>query len=173
VAMTETVVTIVLNEKEHKLFFNANSMCAFEEATGKTFLATVASLYEAYRPLLTSQSQGEEVSPVAASFDIVKKVPMVELTALIWSALHTYDEKDEPHWPYTLAQVRRMMTLASIPKMFLSFLKGQSSNLPNQAELGESQALSGAETATAPNTAPNTDANGGERSIELPEGAFV
>jgi hypothetical protein len=169
--IAETRVPITL-DKEYVLYFNANTMCAFEEATGKNFLATVASLYDAYKPMLDATRNGNEPVAAIASMDIVRRVPMTELTALIWAGLHTYSENDEPHWPLTLAQVRRMITLATIPKLFLSFLRGQSANNPTAAEMGESPALS-ATPETTPAAAPKTPEDGGERSIVLPEDAFA
>lgn len=164
--ISETRIPITL-DKEYVLYFNANTMCAFEEATGKNFLSTVASLYEAYKPMLNN---GKDAA--AGSLDVIRKVPMSDLTALIWAGLHTYDNKDEPTWPMTLSQVRRLITVESIPRLFLSFLKGQTANSPTTAEMGESQALSEPSN-QATKTAPPQPVNGGERSIELPVDAFI
>jgi len=128
--IAETVITIEL-DKPYKLYFDANGMVAFEEATGKNFLAVVASLYNAYRPLLESQRNGVEPNATIAGLDVIKQVP----------------------------------------KLFLSFLQGQSSNSPSEQEMGESPARSEAAPAT-PQT-PRQTVNGGERSIVLPEGAFT
>jgi hypothetical protein len=169
--ITETRIPITL-DKEYVLYFNANTMCAFEEATGKNFLGTVATLYDAYKPLLSGTGA---TGAVLASLDVIRKVPMSELTALIWAGLHTYDDKDEPTWPLTLSQVRRLVDIQSIPRLFLSFLKGQSANSPTTAEMGESQTLSepsDPKTKT-PETASAQPVNGGERSIELPVDAFI
>jgi len=167
--IAETVITIDLDQPR-KLYFNANSMVAFEEATGKNFLATVASLYTVYKPMMDAQKDGKPPTMAVASMDILKHVPMAELTALIWAGVHTYDESDEPHWPLTLPQVRRLININTIPKLFLSFLTGQTANSPTEKEMGESPAPS----ATPPaNPAPKQPINGGERSIELPAGAFT
>jgi len=172
--IAETRVRITLGDKEYVLFFNANTMCAYEEATGKNFLATVASLYQAYRPILASQQNGSEPPAAVATMDVLKRVPMSELTAMVWAAMHTYDDKDEPSWPLTLSKVRRMINLATIPKLFLSFLQGQASNSPTTAEMGESPALS-EDPGTTTNTtaAPKPNGSGGERSTALPEDAFT
>jgi hypothetical protein len=172
--IAETRIPITL-DKEYVLFFNANTMCAFEEATGKNFLATVAALYEAYKPLLDAQKAGATVTPAVAAGDVIRHVPIADLTALIWAGLHTYDANDMPTWPLTLGHVRRLINMTTIPKLFLSFLKGQSANSPTEAEMGESPAQS--ETTAAP-TPPSSTAspqaiNGGERSIALPEDAFT
>ena len=168
--IAETVITIEL-DKPYKLYFDANGMVAFEEATGKNFLAVVASLYNAYRPLLESQRNGVEPNATIAGLDVIKQVPMSELTALVWAGIHVYNDRDEPSWPLTLAQVRRLINMQTIPKLFLSFLQGQSSNSPSEREMGESPARSEAAPAT-PQT-PRQTVNGGERSIGLPEGAFT
>jgi len=170
--IAETTVKIEL-DKPYTLYFNANCMCAFEEATGKNFLETVAKLYDAYKPMLDAAKRGEEPSTTAAYSQLIKLVPISDLTALIWAGIHTYDSDDNPHWPLTIGQVRRMITLPMIPKLFLSFLQGQSKNSPTAAEMGESQALpdSPARNGTSGAQKPS-NGDGGERSIELPEGAF-
>jgi hypothetical protein len=168
--IAETVVNIELGGKEYKLYFNANTMVRFEEVTGKNFLGTVAALYAAYKPMLEGKPDA-----AMASIELIRHVPMTELTALVWAGLHEYDANDEPTWPLTLAQVRRMIDLAAIPRLFLSFLRGQAANSPTQQELGESQAPSETEKAATAATAPkkpNGAAGGGERSTALPEDAF-
>jgi hypothetical protein len=170
--ISETRIPITL-DKEYVLYFNANTMCAFEEATGKNFLATVAALYDAYKPFLETRKNGAGQPAALASLDVIRHVPMSELTALIWAGLHTYDDKDEPHWPLTLSQVRRLINVSTIPRLFLSFLRGQTANSPTTAEMGESQALSETPEKPTSATAPPQAVNGGERSIELPEDAFT
>jgi len=165
--IAETIITIEL-DKPYQMYFNANCMCAFEEATGKNFLDTVAKLYEAYKPMLEAQKAGMETSESLAALRIVTKVPITDLSALIWAGIHTYDKDDNPQWPLTLGQVRRMITISTIPKLFLSFLQGQSANSPSASEMGESRAP--LETKTSGARAVN--GSGGEPSIELPVDAF-
>jgi hypothetical protein len=106
--------------------------------------------------------------------EILKHVPMTDLTAMIWAGLHEYDANDEPIWPLKLTQVRRLVNVATIPQLFLTFLRGQASNSPTNGELGESQALSEpVKTDNGPATARTNGIGGGERSIELPEDAFA
>ena len=54
--IAETRIPIML-DVGRMMVFNANTMCAYEEATGKFFLDTVASLYEAMKPALDKKSQ--------------------------------------------------------------------------------------------------------------------
>ena len=168
----ETCVPIELGGKQVTLIFNANSMKAFEKATGKFFLDTVAQLYEAMRPGL---DKGAEATN---AFDIVHKVPMEDLVALIWAALHEYGRNpadlDEPFWPMTVNRVGRMIQLQDVPLVFTAFLRGQIKNSPNQEEMGESQARSAMAPASGDGAASKIEAAvGGERSIDLPADVFV
>lgn len=195
----ETRVPISLGGVKRTLVFNVNTMCAYEEATGKFFLDTVASLYDAMAPALTTAikqaAASAETGQDAASepgldgngasdsqpslgqrnaktspFDIVRKVPMRDLRALLWAALHEYDQNDEPTWPLTLNQVGRMLGMADILPIFTSFLKGQSVNQPSKEEMGESlpAAVDGGAS-----PALKLTADGGDHSIELPASAFA
>lgn len=166
--VAEMRVPIQLGDKERMLFFNANSMVAFEQATGKFFLSTISELFEAVYP-------GGDVKSVPSNpLEIVRRVSMTDLRALLWSVLHEYDAKDEPVWPLTIGQVGRLFQLKDIIPIFTAFLRGQSGNSPSREELGESPAE--IRSNPAPNGSPPTpltSADGGERGIELPEGAFV
>ena len=195
----ETRVPISLGGVKRTLVFNVNTMCAYEEATGKFFLDTVASLYDAMAPALTTAikqaAASAETGQDAASepgldgngasdsqpslgqrnaktspFDIVRKVPMRDLRALLLAALHEYDQNDEPTWPLTLNQVGRMLGMADILPIFTSFLKGQSVNQPSKEEMGESlpAAVDGGAS-----PALKLTADGGDHSIELPASAFA
>ena len=183
----ETVVPVKL-DKVRNLVFNANCMMAYEEATGKFFLTTVASLYDAMRPALAAQAkaaeakEGEDAVIVSVNpLSIIQQVPMKELRALIWAALHEYGKNpadpDEPSWPLTINQVGRLIQIQDVPRIFTAFLKGQTRNSPTQEELGESRQRSVQAPATAPasgGNVPRTEAaSGGERSIELPVDAFI
>lgn len=173
---TEVRVPIML-DKERTLVFNANTMCAFEEKTGKFFLDTVSTLYEAMAPALKARRAklaGED-APIVKALDILKRVPMVDLRALIWAALHEYSPTDEPTWPLTLTQVGRMITIKNIPELFSIFLDGQAKNTPTKEELGESPARSEDPKPSVPSSSPELTVagGGGQLSIALPEAAFV
>jgi hypothetical protein len=157
-------------DKERVLIFNCNTMVAYEEATGKFFLDTIASLYDALKPLLDARlavKAGKTDQPMVTGMEVVRRVPMTQLRALVWAACHEY-KNDEPVWPLTITQVGRYIRLDNLVQVFQLFLLGHSKNSPTEKELGESQPSSAslAEPAAAPQT------NGGERSIELPEDAF-
>jgi hypothetical protein len=175
-------------------------MCAYEEATGKFFLDTVASLYDAMAPAIQSAAKqatlgaetaqgaiagldtGGSGTPVplaslgqqaakSSPFDIVRKVPMRDLRALLWAALHDYNQNNEPTWPLTINQVGRLLSIADVLPVFTAFLKGQASNQPSKDEMGESLPVA---PGVAPPEQPTTPAAaGGDRSIELPDSAFV
>ena len=177
----ETVVPILL-DRQRDLFFNANTFDAYEGATGKMYLETVALLYDGMRPYLEAQAAKKAGADEAVSvnaFDLIKRVPMKDLRALIWAALHEYGQNpadlDEPSWPLTINAVGRMIQMQDVPRIFTAFLKGQIKNSPNREEMGESPARPAPATAlnglvVVPKTAA---ADGGERSIALPADAFA
>ena len=164
--IAEVRSTLRLGGQDRTLVFNANTMIAFEQATGKFFLHTVSELMNAAYP------EGLE-KPIARSpYEILSKVSMSDLRALLWAAMHDYDADDNPVWPLKLTQVGRLLTLPDIIPAFSVFLRGQTANSPTNNEMGESQAAD--EQAIPTNGQPQTmQENGGERGIELPEGAFV
>jgi hypothetical protein len=159
--IAETVISIELDGVKRVMFFNANTMVAFEEATGKFFLDTLASLYESFKSI--TPGGDANVDP----FQVLKRVSMKDLRALLWAALHEYDAKGEPRWPLTLSQVGRMLTPESIPRVFSVFLKGQAANSPTKAEMGESAA-----PVPPVSTGASVKANGGGLGIDLPAGVF-
>lgn len=179
----ETTVSVELGGASYDLHFNANSMAAYEEATGKFFLDTVAQLYDVMRPALAAQKAasegtGEEATPAVNAFDIIHRVPIKELRALIWAALHEYGrnpaDPDEPSWPMTLNRVGRLIQLQDVPRVFTAFLRGQIKNSPSTEEMGESQARSVPAAQNGGGLASTgRAAAGGERSIELPADAFA
>ena len=190
-SFAETVVPLLL-DKQRNLVFNANTMKAYEKATGKFFLDTVASLYDAMRPALEAEEAAKKrenpqpedggasrVAVAINALDIIHKVPMNDLVALIWAALHEYgknpSDPDEPSWPMTINRVGRLIQLQDVPRVFTAFLKGQTRNSPSAEEMGESPAQSAPTLATpGGGSASRTEADGGgERSIELPADAFA
>lgn len=167
--IAEVTVPITLSDgKTRRMRFNGNCMCAYEEATGKFFLGTVSELFEAVFP----EGNKPDTTKLAQNpLEIVRRVSMVDLRALLWSTLHEYNAAGEPHWPLTIMQVGHMLQLKDVVPVFTAFLKGQSANSPTAEELGEFPAEvrspdgSGSPQATA--------GNGGERGIRLPVDAFA
>jgi hypothetical protein len=160
-------------DKERILYFNANSMVAYEQQTGKFFLSTVSELFQAVYPdgPPDDNPTGADKTSTTTPLDIVKRVSMTDLRALLWSALHEYDAKDEPFWPLTIGQVGRLFQLKDIIPIFTAFLRGQTGNSPSKEEMGESPA----EVSKNPgaNGSPPTPVPvGGERGIALPADAF-
>lgn len=149
--VAEARIAVVLSDgKKRTMVFNANTMCAYEEATGKFFLDTVARLYDALKVTVKTED-GKEPSPdlkdaVAKADDkksgmeIMRRVPMTDLRALLWASLHEYDEIGEPYWPESIAKVGRVLNFGLVPAVFLAFISGQSKNAPGKDELGESPA---------------------------------
>ena len=168
---TETRVPVKL-DKERFMVFNANTMCAYEEATGKFFLDTVAYLHNVLKPLIESRAKlaaGESPEELSG-MEIMRKVSTRDLRALLWASLHEYrGNPPEPFWPLTQFQVGRFLQPKDVIRIFTLFMFGQSSNSPTKSEMGESPARE-----MVPESAPRpTEESGGEPSIELPADAFV
>lgn len=150
--INESTATVELGGEKRKLYFNANTMCAYEEATGKFFLETVSDLYDVMREYVPAlrgggapAAESEVITPPEPGKNrrigaaVLRRVSMKDLRALLWAACHYY-ERDEPVWPLTLSQVGRQITPLSVPRLFLAYMIGQSSNSPTVNEMGESQA---------------------------------
>ena len=176
--LAEARIPIML-DKERMMIFNANTMEKFEQATGSFFMDTVAKIYEAMKPYLDQarerQKENHTKELMINSFEMSRKISMSSLTALVWAAVHEYDEKDEPHWPLTLSQVRRYINTTTVPQVFMKFLQGQIENTPTKEEMGESPALATGHQQNANAEPPVLKdlEHGGERSIALPEDAFA
>ena len=163
--IAEVRSTIRLGGKDRTLCFNCNTMVAFEQVTKKFFLSTVSDLLNAAYP------KGLEKNIVQSPFEILSKVSMEDLRALLWAAMHDYDEDDNPVWPLKINQVGRLLTLSDIVPAFRIFLRGQTANNPTKSEMGESQAEE--KTVNHTDTPLITQESGGERGIELPVDAFI
>lgn len=176
----EKRVPIQLGGEEFVLIFNANTMAAFEEASGKFYLDTLARLFDAIRPsweARKAKTNGAPAVPTTVGEDdyladnpitLLRLVPMKEILALVWAAAHTYDRDDVPSWPYTLPQIGRMINLTDIPRLVIAFMNGQTANSPSTAEMGESPA-----PLQAVQVRDSKANGGGEPSIKLPEDAFT
>jgi hypothetical protein len=173
--IAETIIPIVLDGKEYMMCFNANTMVAYEEATGKFFLDTLATLFESFKPALEALQQARKfdreavpsTADVVDPFQVLKFVSMRDLRALLWASLHKYGADGVPQWPLTIHQVGRLITPASIPSIFKSFLQGQTANSPTKEEMGES----GAPT-MAPKVGVLVKSDGGASGIDLPADVF-
>jgi len=175
----ETRISIKLGGEDRVMLFNANTFAAYEEATGKFFLDTAATLFDAMKPFLEARKARalraagatEDLAvPDTTVFDVLRKVSIKDLRALLWASLHVYDAHGEPSWPLTVHEVGRLLRPADIPPIFTAFLNGQAANSPTAEEVGESKAPP---RKLFVNGAPPREADdGGERSTELPQGAF-
>jgi hypothetical protein len=171
--LAEMTIPVELGGKTYTMYFNANCMAAYEQSTGKFFMDTVASLYAVIFPKGHEDAEGAPVKALVNGLDIVRRLSMIDLRALLWSSLHSYDDKGDPVWPLTEAQVGRLLNFQNLPAVFVRFLTGVSSNMPTEEELGESQAVPETKTATAESrTEPPTRGTGGEAGIVLPAGAL-
>jgi hypothetical protein len=174
VVIAEARIPILLGGKKFVMRFSANTMCAYENATGKFFMDTVSRLYEIMFPKGHEDKDGKLVAVRVSGMDIIRRVSMVDLRALLWAAIHEYDKDDEPTWPMTISQVGRQLNFQNIVPIFISFLTGASANSPTKEELGESSAVteSSPTQRSAESSPPSSAVNGGATGIELPAGAL-
>lgn len=178
--IAELKVPLKLGGQLRHMMFDLNTFAAYQEKTGRSFLADAADLLHVFEPGLI----GEQISTPArppSGLEVIAAVPMDRLKMLLWASIHDYDRDDEPVWPLTPGKIGREITLGSIPEIFGAFLRGNSGNLPEKQILGESQ---GSETTTTkttalptspaePNASESTGSDGGTTPIALDEGAFA
>ena len=164
--IAELTIPITLGNNEYRMRFSGNTMCAYEQETGKFFLSTVSDLFDAVFPEGVPKDGTSKVKPM----EVMKRVSMTDLRALLWASLHEYDERDEPFWPLTVNQVGRLLQMQNIPSIFSMFLAGQQGNSPTREEMGESPAAARSTNGMEP--PPITAAPGGERGIALPADAL-
>jgi len=174
VTIAETRIPVTLGGRERVMVFNANAMVAYEQARGKFFMDTVTGLYDTIFPAGHLDPDGKPIKVRIDGTDLIRKISMEDLRALLWSTLHDYDKNDDPIWPDTIGKIGRQLTFQNMVPIFIAFLTGVSNNAPTKDELGESTAE---ETSAEPNaekeSAPQTTAtNGGAAGIELPAGAL-
>jgi hypothetical protein len=124
--MTSKTITINLNGKIEKLHFNLNAFAAFEKVTGRFFLDFLATMQEA---LQSAKSTGDD-------FSFLRKFSITDVRAFLWATLHTYDRDGEPQWPYTLAQVGRLIDLDNVSGVVNAIMTGQAENSPSREEVG-------------------------------------
>jgi len=168
----ETTIPIEL-DGPRMMVFNANTMGAFEEKSGKFFMDFMGQVFDALHPKADPTSS-EMPLKLASAWDIVRKIPVRDIHLLVWAAIHTYDEDDFPSWPLTPGRVGRLIQFQDIPDILTAIMRGHNKNSPTKAEMGESPARSVPAAPLSAGDAPSTEAgNGGERSIVLPADAFA
>lgn len=174
--IAESRVPVRLGDRDLVMIFNANTMVAFEQATGKFFMDVVTGLYEIMFPKGHEDAKGAPVPVRVKGLDIVRQISMTDLRALLWSSFHEYDAQDNPVWPMTIAQVGRQLNFQNVIPVFIKFLTGVSDNSPTKEELGESQAEESAKpTPVLVDASANKKAAGpgGEDGIRLPADALA
>lgn len=161
-----------LGDQDRAMCFDANTFVAFEQTTGKFFMDVVSKLYEMMFPKGHEDAGGRLVPVKVNGMDIVRRISMEDLRALLWSSFHDYDAQDNPVWPMTINQVGRHLNFQNVIPIFVKFLTGVSANSPSKAELGESSAEASAAPPPGPSAVPTGAATGGAAGIALPVGAL-
>ncbi len=170
--IAETRVLVRLGGQDRAMCFDANTFVAFEQSTGKFFMDVVSNLYEMMFPKGHVDTSGAPVPVKVLGIDIVRKISMEDLRALLWSSFHDYDANDNPVWPLTINQVGRLLNFQNVIPIFVKFLTGVSANSPTKEELGESSAPASATPPPEP-SAPAAAMTGGEAGIVLPADALA
>lgn len=140
---TSKPVTISLQGDKYKLFFDLNTFSAFEDVTGRFFLDFIVDLQEAISSLATKHvnEAAGNVTDISASpstaLQFLRKVPIKQLRAFIWAALHTYDRDGEPQWPMTIGQLGSRIDHTNIMELIPAIMKGSKDNLPEPKPVSE------------------------------------
>jgi hypothetical protein len=171
IAIAETVIPVTLGDRDYVMRFNANTFVAYESVTGKFFMDTVSGMYDMLFPKGHEAEDGSPAPVNMSGTDLIRRISMEQLRALLWASLHEYDAKDDPVWPLTLNQIGRQLNFQNIIPIFVRFLTGVSGNAPTKAEMGESSAAA-KKKKSAPSPPPITRVDGGAAGIELPAGAL-
>lgn len=139
---TSKPLSVTLNGKKYKLFFDLNTFEAFETATSKHFLEFLASMQEALAsiPVVKTDKTGKPIPPRPEEmFGFLRKLSIKDLRAFVWAALHDYDRNDEPVWPLTIGQMGRLVTTETIPMIISLVMKGTQDNSPSPDDLKETE----------------------------------
>lgn len=99
---------------------------------------------------------------------LARRISISDIRAMVWAALHEYDQDDNPSWPLTINQVGRLLSPSTVLSVVPQIIRGQTENSPTVAEVGES---SGPQKPTR-NVVQLTKPNGGAAGIELDADAF-
>ena len=172
--LAEMTVPLKLGNETYTMRFTGNTMVAYEEATDKFFMDTVSSLYDVVFPKGHVDDEGRPTATRVTGLELVRKISIKELRALLWATLHDYDDKGDPVWPLTVTQVGSRLNFQNISYVFIRFLTGVSANSPSGGELGEPAAapMTPPDAAGREGTTPDTGAIGGGTGIALPAGAL-
>ena len=114
IAVAEMRIPVTLGGRERVMRFNANTFIAYEQSTGRFFMDTVSNLYEIMFPKGHEDVKGKPVPVRISGRDVLRKVSMVDLRAMLWASMHEYDAQGEPLWPDTEAQVGRCLDFHNV-----------------------------------------------------------
>lgn len=138
---TNKPVSVTLDGKKYKMWFDLNTFDAFETASGgKFFLEFLASMQEALAsiPPIRTDKHGKSIPPKPEDmFGFLRKLSIKDLRAFVWAALHDYDRNGEPVWPLTIGQMGRLVTTDTIPEIISLVMKGTQDNSPSPDDLKE------------------------------------
>jgi hypothetical protein len=119
---------VELGGKTRRMVFDLNTFAAFEEAAGPDvlFIDAVSALYEAIKRIQESKPDGGLDFSFADAVQLMRALPMSQIRALVWAALHS----DDPS--LTVVDVGRMIHPANLMGIIRALLSGQAANAPEQ-----------------------------------------
>jgi hypothetical protein len=130
---TNKPLSVVLGGKTYPLYFDLNTFEAFERQTGVFFLDFLASLGESIQSLQAQVEGAADSSKDALRqvrvLDVMRRLSLTNIRALIWAALHTYDKSGEPVWPFTIGQMSRLIDVETMATLFPRLMTASMDNI--------------------------------------------
>lgn len=146
---TSKTTTITIAGKKYELYFDLNTFSAFEQVTGRFFTDFLMDIREAF---LESKEKKDQ-------FILFRRIPVKDVRALVWAALHTYNSDDEPQWPMTINKLGRVLDISQLQNLLPAIMEGNAENAPDVKEESEESG-----TDRPPETALSNPESGGDGS---------
>lgn len=149
-------VEVMIGGKKRTLIFDLNTFSAFEKVSGRFFMDFLADLRDAFKE---GQAKNEP-------FEVLRRISASNILALLWAAMHEYDEDDNPVWPMTLSKLGRVVDISAMAKLLPSIMQGNTDSAPDAPAEAK-------EELRPTNGGQSTPVNGGLESIPSREDALA
>lgn len=123
---TQVTAKVKIKDTEYTLLFDLVTMEKFEEITGTVFLDFVMRMQDAVVANGLSDKKALKklnVEEAKAKFqNVIRTIRMSDIRALLWAALHTYDDElsdPPPVWPMSINQLSRQIDLQNLQDIIL------------------------------------------------------
>ncbi len=180
--IAEVRVPILIGKVERSMYFNLNTQSKYQELTvdprhpdGKLYYDTLAEMNrirgEVYAKALQDALKADPTLNVKEFryqlLPVLRNYSMRDVLALLAAAVHEYDAKDEPKWPFTPGQIGRYFGPQDCYQLIVKILDGHNSNTPTEKELGEANSAGESSPAAPAEAGAKPHANGGAPSTVL------